>query len=96
MLRSEPGHRAYDVTNAPQLSTCAIRLCDRSHFRLAEHSQHVQRGSFQMRGRANDVTTSEPVLFWGLLGFSLTMGLLGLYAGFRDVRYLRRRHQKKT
>ena len=49
-----------------------------------------------MRGRANDVTTSEPVLFWGLLGFSLTMGLLGLYAGFRDVRYLRSRHQKKT
>jgi len=61
---------------------------------LSIHSMY--KGSFQMRGRANDVTTSEPVLFWGFLGFFLTMGLLGLYAGFRDVRYLRRRHQRKT
>ena len=57
--------------------------------------QSMFKGSFQMRGRATDVTTSEPVLFWGLLGFTFMMGLLGLYAAFRDVRYLRRRDEKK-
>jgi hypothetical protein len=54
-------------------------------------------GSFRMRGHAADVTSvSDPVLFWGFLGFMLLAGAVGLYAAFRDVRFLVRRRRRKS
>ena len=53
-------------------------------------------GSFRMRRREAEVTsTSDPVLFWGLLSFALLLGLVALYAAYRDVRFLTRRRKLK-
>jgi len=56
--------------------------------------QSMIRGSFRMRGQVADVTsTSDPILFWGFLSFILFLGVVGLYAAFRDVRFLMRRRR---
>jgi hypothetical protein len=52
-------------------------------------------GSFRVRGRRTEVTAaSEPLLFWGMLGVFLFLGLMMFHLAFRDVRTVSRRRRR--